>query len=555
MSGDAGGAGAEWAPPVPVISSDDINVLVYRYLHESGFAHSAFTFATECHVAAKSHAQVPPGALVAFLQKGLFLYSVECHVKQDGTEVTDCDEHFSLVAPHKCQPRRHARQQRDAAHGQPASDGAAQQPAAAAVAAASATAVAAAAAPLPPPSQTFVSPPSPVDDTPAPAATTDAAHATVPSVEIKTECNKDAPPATTTGAMETDGDVDIPERAVTILTGHSSEVFICAWNPKRDILASGSGDSTARIWYPADKTSIVLPHSSTMTEEKNQDVTTLDWSSNGLLLATGSYDGLARIWNEKGELVRVLNRHQGPIFCLKWNPVGHTLLSGSVDKSAIVWDSDTGEVLQQFEYHTAPTLDVDWRDATTFASCSTDKNIYVCELGKTRPLRSFTGHTDEVNAIKWDPTGNLLASCSDDATAKIWDMKHDRFVFDLADHKKEIYTIKWSPLNCGYPLTLATASFDAVIKLWDVSIGKCTCNLVGHAEPVYSVAFSPDGQFLASGSFDNQLHLWSVKSGELVRTYKGAGGIFEVCWNSTGDKIAACYSNNQVAVIDVRMQK
>ncbi len=31
-----------------------------------------------------------------------------------------------------------------------------------------------------------------------------------------------------------------------LLTGHDSEVFICAWNPKQDLLASGSGDSTAR---------------------------------------------------------------------------------------------------------------------------------------------------------------------------------------------------------------------------------------------------------------------------------------------------------------------
>lgn len=45
--------------------------------------------------------------------------------------------------------------------------------------------------------------------------------------------------------------------------------------------------------------------------------------------------------------------------------------------------------------------------------------IYVCELGKTRPIRAFQGHADEVNAIKWDPTGSLLASCSDDFTAKV----------------------------------------------------------------------------------------------------------------------------------------
>ncbi|CAN0491080.1 unnamed protein product, partial [Hapterophycus canaliculatus] len=29
------------------------------------------------------------------------------------------------------------------------------------------------------------------------------------------------------------------------------------------------------------------------------------------------------------------------------------------------------------------------------------------------------GHCDEVNAIKWDPSGSLLASCSDDYTAKV----------------------------------------------------------------------------------------------------------------------------------------
>ncbi len=67
----------------------------------------------------------------------------------------------------------------------------------------------------------------------------------------------------------------------------------------------------------------------------------------------------------------------------------------------------------------APTLDVDWRNNTSFATCSTDKMIYVCELHKNRPLRTFQGHTDEVNAIKWDPSGTLLASCSDDYSAKV----------------------------------------------------------------------------------------------------------------------------------------
>jgi WD40 repeat protein len=67
----------------------------------------------------------------------------------------------------------------------------------------------------------------------------------------------------------------------------------------------------------------------------------------------------------------------------------------------------------------APTLDVDWRNSNSFATCSSDKLIHVCKVGDTRAVRTFAGHEDEVNAIRWDPSGRLLASCSDDKTAKV----------------------------------------------------------------------------------------------------------------------------------------
>lgn len=40
--------------------------------------------------------------------------------------------------------------------------------------------------------------------------------------------------------MEVDVDVEIPQNKAMVLRGHESEVFICAWNPVSDLLASGS---------------------------------------------------------------------------------------------------------------------------------------------------------------------------------------------------------------------------------------------------------------------------------------------------------------------------
>jgi transducin (beta)-like 1 len=123
-----------------------------------------------------------------------------------------------------------------------------------------------------------------------------------------------------------------------------------------------------------------LKHLKGALNKRNKDVATLDWNREGTLLATGSYDGQARIWSKDGELRNTFNKHKGPIFSLRWNKKGDCLLSGSVDKTAIIWDAKTGVSKQQFEFHSGPILDVDWCNNVSFATCSTDKMIYVIGL-------------------------------------------------------------------------------------------------------------------------------------------------------------------------------
>ncbi|XP_067625951.1 F-box-like/WD repeat-containing protein ebi [Eurosta solidaginis] len=671
-------------------SSDEVNFLVYRYLQESGFVHSAFVFGVESHISQSNinGALVPPAALLTILQKGLMYTEVEWSVGEDG-EVGRPVEGLSLidaVMPEvkpskppatKSEPGKAGADSSSTANASATGTGGAVKTeikaennstgsttnneqtvgsgttttssesnetdsnvnstsstaatSAAPVGSANTTAGGGAAASnnttdtagnkkASGSDGTTSGGSIPTDDATKsnPGATSannagtnnnvnDSATATavggVPaaggaqlSTNIPSTGTSTAPTSsgttntcTTTGAstdvqmaqmqinsnsgntapgavepMDIDQSIEIPASKATVLRGHESEVFICAWNPSRDLLASGSGDSTARIWDMSDATTspnqLVLRHciqKGGAEVPSNKDVTSLDWNCDGTLLATGSYDGYARIWKTDGRLASTLGQHKGPIFALKWNKRGNFILSAGVDKTTIIWDASTGQCTQQFSFHNAPALDVDWQTNVSFASCSTDQRIHVCRLGSDVPIKTFKGHTNEVNAIKWCPQGHLLASCSDDMTLKIWSMKQDKCCHDLQAHSKEIYTIKWSPTGPGTQnpntnLILASASFDSTVRLWDVDRGTCIHTLTKHTEPVYSVAFSPDGKYLASGSFDKCVHIWSTQSGQLVHSYKGTGGIFEVCWNSKGTKVGASASDGSVFVLDLR---
>lgn len=86
------------------LTSDEINYLIYRYLAESGFSHSSFSFANESGIL-KSDIKgslVGPGTLIRILQKGLLYMSLEAHVSPDGN-IVKCLAPFTLLGPHECQ--------------------------------------------------------------------------------------------------------------------------------------------------------------------------------------------------------------------------------------------------------------------------------------------------------------------------------------------------------------------------------------------------------------------------------------------------------------------
>jgi WD40 repeat protein len=100
--------------------------------------------------------------------------------------------------------------------------------------------------------------------------------------------------------------------------------------------------------------------------------------------------------------------------------------------------------------------------------------------------------------------------------------------------------------------TLASGSWDNTIKLWNVETGQEIRTLSGNGYGVSSVSFSSDGKTLASGSgnllfgsLDNTIKLWNVETGKEIRTLSGHNSVVNSVDFSSDGKILASGSDDK----------
>ena len=104
----------------------------------------------------------------------------------------------------------------------------------------------------------------------------------------------------------------------------------------------------------------------------------------------------------------------------------------------------------------------------------------------------------------------------------------------LEGHGDAVYRVTFSPDGN----TIATASWDNTVKLWNLQ-GQEIKTLAGHGEQVRSVAFSPDGKTIATASGDKTVKLWNLQ-GEEIKTLRGHGDtVNSVAFSSDGNTIAS----------------
>lgn len=200
-------------------------------------------------------------------------------------------------------------------------------------------------------------------------------------------------------------------------------------------------------------------------------------------------DGMLKIWSLEAEqgsdlCVKTLGAHTADIVSLAFDPASDFLASGSKNGTCRIWKlADQVTSISALSGHKG----VVWRMAFIAAS------------------------ENDSRALTRVVTGGL------DGQVKVWDTASGVLIADLEGHTGLVTHVLAIANDSQEVKTLVTVGVDGAIKAWEMS---STPRLLwaqkkAHVNGVNSV--HSDGEYLISGGADNQVKVWEVQTGRMVK--------------------------------------
>ena len=384
--------------------------------------------------------------------------------------------------------------------------------------------------------------------------------------------------------------------------GGDTTLSVC-FSPDGKTLASSGDewDSNIRLWEVQTGELLKTLKKRTAFEDfEGRDVNSAVFSPDGNMIASGSGNGTIRLWNaHTSEFIKYLEGHTKSVNSVVFGPNGNTLMSTGED-GVCLWDVNTSEYIDEFQIpavsaafspdgntcaiasetgisvrnaHTFQYLESLTRnigsedkfrgkdigsigsvafspDGNTIVSCG-GNNIHLWDSGTNQFLKTLIGHTESVNRVVFSPDGETIVSVSDDGTIRLWNVHTRKHLKTLMAHADSVNSVVFS--SDGE--TIASAGNDRTIRLWNANTGELLKTLTGHIENVNTVAFSPDGKTIASGSgklvylggredsgtcVGQEIRLWNANTGELIKTLIGHTSVVNsVVFSPDGNTIAS----------------
>ena len=340
-------------------------------------------------------------------------------------------------------------------------------------------------------------------------------------------------------------------RPVNLLRGHDNIVHGVTFTESGDRLISGSSDNTIRIWDTETGVTlrVLQGHELSVTGlavkghalfSASNDGTLRKWnlgpdarmrvvdvageptssavSPDGSMIAIGFDDLALRLYSlpELEEIWATPKANSHRTFRIAFSPDGKFITTGSIDKTAKLWKTETGELEQTFEGHTNFVYSIDFSpDGRFIATAGYDGKIGLFEIGGEEG-ELFEGHEAQVTSVMFDRFGENLLSAGAEGYVKLWDVT-SRPPKQIVNFPKSMDQFTWAAISPD-GTRVAAVGRDALVHIFDAADGTEIHRFVGHENMIFRVAFSPDGGQVITMGGDGTVRVWDLDSKEMLFT-------------------------------------
>ncbi|KAL9634182.1 MAG: hypothetical protein Q9164_004246 [Protoblastenia rupestris] len=173
--------------------------------------------------------------------------------------------------------------------------------------------------------------------------------------------------------------------------------------------------------------------------------------------------------------------------------------------------------------------------------------------GLQAPIMELAGHSREVFACRFDPTGQHIASGSMDRSIMLWRTYGTCENYGhLTGHRSAILSLQWSRDSSF----LFSCSADMTLASWDLETGLRIRKHEGHTEIVNDLTASPRGEeILVSGSDDGCIGIWDPRVKRAVDFIETDFPITAVAVAEAGNEIYTGGIDCDIKVWDIRKKE